>query len=62
MSEHHDDHPVHPASGAIVVLVIAAIFGWLFSLIAGGWVSAVIVAAVLLGAWGLLNVLVLDKE
>jgi hypothetical protein len=62
MSEHHDDHAVHPASAAITVLVIAALFGFLFSLMGGGWVTPVIVTALLLAAWGLLSVLVLDKE
>jgi hypothetical protein len=62
MSDHHDDHPVHPIAGSIVVVVIAALFGLLFSLIAGSWTVPVVLIAVILAAWGVLNLLVLDDH
>ncbi len=62
-ADHHDDHhAVHPLSGALVVLVIAGLFGLLFSAIAGGWVTPVILIVAILAAWGLASVLILDKD
>jgi hypothetical protein len=38
------------------------VFGWIFSLMGGGWVLPVVIITVALIAWGLVTVLVLDKE
>lgn len=61
MSE-HEVHTDHPLSAAIVVLIVAGVFGLIFSLMGGGWVLPVIVITVALVIWGMVTVLVLDKE
>jgi hypothetical protein len=61
MSE-HEGHPVHPLAAAVVVLICAGVFGWIFSLMGGGWVLPVVIITVALVVWGLVTVLVLDKE
>jgi len=58
----HEGHSVHPLAAAVVVVIVAAIFGWIFSLMGGGWVLPVVLITVGLVVWGLVNVLVLDKE
>ena len=61
----HDDHghhSSHPAAGAILVLVIAAIYAVIFKLVDGGWTNGVVLATVLLGAFGLVQVLVADRD
>jgi hypothetical protein len=60
----HDDHghPAHPVAAAIVVLVIAAIYALIFKQTDGGWTNAVILTTVLMGAWGLFQVLLPDRD
>lgn len=61
MSE-HEDHSVHPLAAAIVVVLCAGIFGWIFSLMVKGWPIEVVLITVGLIVWGLVTVLLLDKE
>ncbi len=60
MSE-HEDHSVHPVPAAIVILLVAALFGWIFSLMAGSWAIEVMIITVALAVWGFVTVLALDK-
>lgn len=60
MSE-HEDHPVHPVAAGVIILLVAALFGWIFSLMAGSWALPVVIIAVALAAWGFVTVLALDK-
>jgi hypothetical protein len=62
MDGHDDHHSSHPAAGAILVLIIAAIYAVIFKLVDGGWTGPVVLAAVLLGAFGLVQVLVADRD
>ena len=61
MSE-HEGHSVHPLAAGVIVLLVAAIFGGIFSLMAKGWTIEVILITGALVAWGLVTVRVLDKE
>lgn len=60
--EDHAHHAAHPLAGAVTVVVIALIFGFLFSLVAHSWTAEVVTIAVILGAWGLVQVLGIDKD
>ena len=60
MSE-HETHRDHPIEAGVVILLVAALFGWIFSLMGGGWVLPVVIIAVALAAWGFVTVLALDK-
>lgn len=58
----HGSHRTHPAAAAVVVLVIAAIYGVIFKLSDGGWTNAVILATVLMAAWGISQVVLSDRD
>jgi hypothetical protein len=60
MSE-HEEHPVHPVAAGVVILLVALLFAWIFSLMGGGWGIAVAITGVSLAAWGFVTVLALDK-
>lgn len=60
--DHHDEHPVHPVPSAIVAILIALLFGWIFSLMGGGWTTVVLIITGMLVVWGLFNVLIADKD
>ncbi|HET7902899.1 MAG TPA: hypothetical protein VFL59_17060 [Candidatus Nanopelagicales bacterium] len=61
MSE-HEGHSVHPLAAGIIVVVCAAIFGGIFSLMAKGWTAPVLIITAALVVWGFVTVLLLDKE
>ncbi|MFC6236262.1 hypothetical protein [Longivirga aurantiaca] len=62
----HDEHHAHkdsPVAASIVGLVIVMIFGQAFAVLnSGTWETGVIIAAVVLAAWTLVTIWVLDRD
>jgi hypothetical protein len=59
----HDSHADHPLSGTFVLLVLVAIFAAIFSAMSSKKIDApVIIVAVLMAGWGLVQIWVLDKD
>ena len=59
----HDTHADHPLSGTLVLLVLVAVFSAIFAAMTTKKVDGpVIIIAVLLTVWGLVQIWVLDKD
>ena len=62
----HDEHHAHkdsPIAASIVGLVIVMIFGQAFAVLnSGTWETAVVIAAVVLAAWTLVTIWVVDRD
>ena len=62
----HDEHHAHddsPVAASIVGLVIVMIFGQAFAVLnSGTWETGVIIAAVILAAWTLVAIWVVDRD
>jgi len=59
----HDAHADHPLSATVVLLVLVAVFAAIFAAMSTKKIDGpVIIIAVLLAAWGFLQIWVLDKD
>ena len=65
-SDHHDHehHSSHPAAAVITALVITGIFALIFSLLSvpSGWTTPVFLATGIVALWGIVQVLVVNKD
>jgi uncharacterized membrane protein YjjP (DUF1212 family) len=62
----HDEHHAHkdsPVAASVVGLILVLVFGQAFALLnKGTWETAVIIAVVLLAAWTLVTIWVVDRR
>jgi VIT1/CCC1 family predicted Fe2+/Mn2+ transporter len=59
----HDSHADHPLSATVVLIALVAVFSAIFAAMTTKKIDGpVIIIAVLLTVWGLLQIWVLDKD